>query len=154
MEKYKNTFIKFLKTPIFIVPLIIVLIGSYGYLLTHATVNMDNLSGDRYYDENELIKQQRLASPIIDKIFDIMDFYPFFGDFIAVLILFIAVILFCTLFDFLSKGKIKMIAYTIFACFFVSYPMIMESFAFTPMGISIGLGFCCIAISLFLFNEF
>ncbi len=110
MEKYKDSFIKFFKTPIFIVPLIIVLIGSYGYLLTHSTVNMDNLSCDRYYGENELIKQQRLAAPIIEKIFNVMDFYPFFADFIAVLFLLIASVLFCTLFDFISKGKIKTIS--------------------------------------------
>ena len=154
MEKYRDLILKFFKNPMFIIPLIIVTIGSFGYLLGHATVNVDTLSADRYYGENVLIKQGRLMAPLIDKIFNIMNFYPFLVDFIAVLLLMLAAVLFCSLFDSVSKGKIKMIAYTIFACFFVSYPLIMEAFVFEPMGISIALGFCFIALSLILFNEY
>ena len=153
MAKYKDLVLKFFKNPMFIIPLIIVTIGSFGYLLGHETINIDVLSSDRYYGENVLIEQGRLMAPLIDKIFNIMNFYPFLADFIAVLFLMLGAILFCAFFDSASKGKIKMIAYTIFACFFVSYPLLMEAFVFEPMGISIALGFCFIAISLMLLNE-
>ena len=154
MEKYKKSAIKLIKTPTFIVPLIIVAIAGFGYLLTHTTVNVDVLSGNRYIDGTELIAQQRLLAPIIDKIFNIMDFYPFLVDFIAVLFLMVATILFCSLFDVVSKSKIKTISYTIFSCLFISYPLMMEIFPYTPAGLSISIGFCLTALSLIVFYEF
>ena len=154
MEKYKKSAIKLLKTPTFIVPLIIVTIASFGYLLTHTAVSVDVLASDRYTDGIELIAQQRLLAPIIDKIFNIMDFYPFLVDFIAVLFLILATILFCSLFDVVSKSKIKTISYTIFSCFFISYPLMMEIFPYTPAGLSIAIGFCLTALSLIVFYEF
>lgn len=154
MEKYKNTFIKFLKTPIFIVPLIIVIIASYGYLLTHSTVNIDSLTYELYHENNLLLGQKRVMSPLIEKIFHTMNYYPFFGDFLGLLLITIWAILFCTVFDVITKSKIKIGAYTIFACIFMSYPLIMDEIAAATMSICIGLGFCFIAIALALMNEF
>ncbi len=154
MEKYKKSFINLLKTPVFIIPLIIVAIGSYGFLLSHSAVNVDTLSANRYYDEGLFISQQRVVGILVDKIFNIMDFRPFLGDFIAVLLLMIASGLYCSLFDNISKNKIKTIAFTVFSCFFISYPLIMEIFTYSPIGICISLGFCFTAISLMLMEEF
>ena len=153
MEKYKESFIRLIKNKGFIITVIIVAVASYGYLLEHCTVNIDTLSGDRYYKGGDLIAQGRLLGPVIDKIFNVMNYYPFFADFIAVIFLIISAVLYCTLFDVVSKGKVKMISYTIFACFFISYPLIMEVMPFIPMGISIGLGFCLVALSLIAYNE-
>ena len=153
MEKYKQSFIKLITNKSFLITVIIVAIASYGYTLEHVAVNIDVLSADKFMEGTELIAQHRLMGPIIERIFNIMDFYPFLGDFIAVILLIISAILYCSLFDVISKGKIKNIAYTIFACFFISYPLIMEIFVFSPMGISIALGFCLIAISLMFIHE-
>lgn len=83
-----------------------------------------------------------------------MDFYPFFVDFITVILLIIAAILFCSLFNEISKGRLRKIAYTIFACFFITYPLVMEIFTYVPMGISISLGFIAIALSLISYTEY
>ena len=154
MEKYKKSAINLIKNPIFIVPVIIVAIASFGYLLSHSTVNVDVLSADRYFYGNELVSQQRIFAPLINKVLNIMGFYPFLVDFLAVLFLIISTILYCSFFDVISKNKIKTIAYTIFSCFFISYPLMMEYFTYEPMGLTTSFGFCFIAISLILFYEY
>ncbi len=153
MEKYKKKIIEFIKNPKFIIPLIIVVIASFGYLSTHEFVNGDALTNDRYCDGDELIAQGRLFFPIVDRIFNIFDFYPFFLTLIFMLVLMFATILFCALFDIESNGKIKCIAYTVFACSFVSYPLAMEMYAGLTMRLGIAMGFCFIATSLILINE-
>lgn len=154
MEKYKKSVIKLMKNPWFIVPVIIVAIASFGYLLTHDTVNIDTLASNRYYDGTELIAQGRLVNPLLDKIFNVMEYKPFFVNFLAVLFLILATLLYSSLFDVVSKSKIKLGAYTIFACLFISYPLSMEVFLYEPMGLSIALGFNFTALSLIAFYEF
>lgn len=154
MKEYKQIGINLIKKLEYIIPLLIVTIASYGYLLTHSTVNVDVLSSERYFKGEYLIAQKRLMGPILERIFGVMDFYPFFADFIAVLLLIMASILFCILFYVISNGRIKIIAYTIFSCSFISYPLMMQVFPYVPMGISIGLGFCLVAISLIAFQDF
>ena len=154
MREYKKIAIKIIKKLNYIIPIILVTIASYGYLLIHNTVNIDVLSGDKYFNGEYLIAQKRIAGPILQKVFGIFDFYPFLADFIAVILFIIASVLFCTLFHVTSKGKIKTIAYTIFSCLFISYPLMMQFFPYIPMGISIGLGYCLVAISILSFESF
>ena len=154
MEKYKKSFIKLLKTPEFIIPIILVSIGGFGYLLSHSTINVDNLSADRYFQGTQLLAQKRLVAPILDKILGVMNYYPFLVDFLAVVCFIFVATMFCSLFDVISKNKIKTISYTIFSCFFISYPLMMEYFVYLPMGLTIALGFVFAAISLILLHEF
>lgn len=154
MKEYKEIAVNFMKKTDYIIPLILVTIASYGYFLINSTVNVDVLSSERYFKGEYLIAQKRIAGPILERIFGIFDFYPFLADFIAVIFFIIASILFCTLFYVISNGKIKTIAYTIFSCLFVSYPLMMQILPYIPMGISIGLGFSLVAISLLSFKKF
>lgn len=153
MKKYKENAFDLFKNLKFILPVIFIAILGYGYLLTHSTVNVDTLSADRYFEGSELIGQSRLLAPILDKLLGIMNFYPFFVDFIAVVLLIIAGIVFCSLFKEASNGKIKNKSYVIFTCFFITYPLLMEVFTYVPMGLSISIGFILIGISLMLARE-
>ncbi len=153
MEKYKKSAIKLIKNPSFIVPIVIVAIASYGYLLGHSTINVDVLAADRYFQGMELVAQGRIVLPILEKILKIFNFYPFLVDFIAVLFFIFDILLYCSIFDVMSKNKIKPIAYTVFACIFISYPLIMEYFTFVPLGLSCAMAFALVAISIILFNE-
>ena len=64
MDKYRKQIICFLKDFTFIVPVIIVTILGYGYLLAHSTVNVDSLSADRYFEGLELIRSIKTCRPI------------------------------------------------------------------------------------------
>ncbi len=154
MKEYKDIFVDFIKNPKYIVPLIIVAIAGFGYLLMHSTINVDVLSAERYFEGTELIAQSRLMGPIIEKIFNVMNYSPFFVDFLAVLFLISATTLFCTLFKKIAGKKINIVAYTIFSCLFISYPLMMEAFTYTPMSLSLALAFNFTVISLILALEY
>lgn len=154
MEKYQKSFKEFLTDVSYIVPVILIAILSFGFVLTHESVNVDTLSAERYFENGELIAQGRIGAVLIHKIFDIMEFNPFFVDFIAVIFLVLTAITFCMLFKEITKNQIPQIAYPIFSGFFISYPLIHEIFVYTPSSLSVGLGFFLIAISLIGMYEF
>lgn len=56
----KENFISYIKDPIYMLLLIITAVGSYGFLITHYSVSVDDLEYDRYYF-GELIAQGRLT---------------------------------------------------------------------------------------------
>lgn len=154
MEKYQKNIKEFLTDVSYIVPVILIAILSFGYVITHESINVDTLSADRYFENGELIAQGRIGAVLIHKIFDIMEFNPFFVDFIAVIFLVLTAITFCMLFKEITKNQIPKIAYLIFSGFFISYPLIHEIFVYTPSSLSVGLGFFLIAISLIGMYEF
>ena len=154
MEKYQKNIKEFLTDVSYIVPVILIAILSFGYVITHESINVDTLSADRYFENGELIAQGRIGAVLIHKIFDIMEFNPFFVDFIAVIFLVLTAITFCMLFKEITKNQIPKIAYLIFSGFFISYPLIHEIFVYTPSSLSVGLGFFLTAISLIGMYEF
>jgi len=150
---YKENIEKLIKNVWFIVPVILTTILSFGYVVNNTAISVDTLSGNRYFSEGELIAQGRFTATLIHKIFNVMEFNPFFVDTLAVVFLVISSIVMCSLFMTISQGKIKDIAYTIFSCIFVSYPLINEIFVYTPAGLSVGIGYFMIAVSLILMYE-
>ena len=147
MEKYKKSFRELLTDVTYIIPVIIIALLSFGFVLTHESINIDTLSADRYYEGGELIAQGRIGAVLIHSVFNIMEFNPFFVDCIAVIFLILSAMIFCILFKEIAKNKIHPVAYLIFSGFFISYPLIHEIFVYTPASLSIGIGFFLIGIS-------
>jgi len=137
----------------YIVPLILVAILSFGFVVTHYSINIDTLSANRYYEEGMLIGQNRVTATVLEKIFNIMEYNPFFVDFIAVVFLVLSAISFCVLFKRV-KDNSNILPFTAFSCIFVSYPLINEIFVYTPASLSIAIGYFMTAISLIIMNEF
>ena len=153
MDFYKENTPKLIKSLKFIVPVLITVILSFGFVITHSCVNIDTLAYDRYFEKGELLAQGRLTAPLLNKVFGVMNFNPFFVDTIAVILLITASILWCLLFKRVSKNGLKDIVYTVFACLFLSYPLICEIFTYTPSGISIGIGYCFTILALIIGYE-
>lgn len=144
----KKSFCSFIKDKRYMIVTILIAILSFGFVVTHSSVNIDTLSSERYFDQGVLIGQGRVTGAILQSIFNVMQFNPFFVDFIAVVLLMIAGMLFCTLFKIVTKDKINDICYIIFSGIFISYPLINEIFVYTPASLSIGFGFCSVAFAL------
>lgn len=153
MGKYKDNIEKLIKNVWFIVPVILTAVLSFGYAITNTSISVDTLSGERYFSEGELIAQGRFTATLIHKIFSVMEFNPFFVDTLAVIFLVMSAIAMCSLFMVISQDKIKNVAYTIFACVFISYPLINEIFVYTPAGLSVGIGYFMTAVSLIFMYE-
>ena len=154
MHTIKERVEYFIKDFYYMVPVIIIAILSFGFVITHTCISMDTLSDYRYFDGTELLAQKRFTMFFFNKIFHIMEFNPFFIDFIAVLFLIISAITFCIVMQKASNGKISKICYTIFSCLFISYPLINEIFIYTPAGLSIALGYFGTAISILFLQHF
>lgn len=153
LSQYKDEIKEFFSNKKYYIPVLLVALFSYGFLLTHYSVNIDTLSSDRYFEEGVLLGQGRLTATIVHKIFNVMEFNPFFVDGIAVVILILSAISMCALFKRIVKDKLSMASYTIFSCLFLSYPLINEIFVYTPAGLSISLGFLMVSISLIIMYE-
>ena len=153
LSQYVDEIKYFLKHKLYYIPVLIVALFSYGFLVTHYSVNIDTLSSERYFEQGLLLGQGRLTAAVIHKIFNVMEFNPFLVDGIAVIILILAAIGMCTLFKRITKDKLSLASYTIFSCLFLSYPLINEIFVYTPASISISLGFFMVSISLIIMYE-
>lgn len=154
MKSLKEEIEFFTKKIEYIIPLIITAILSFGFVITHYSVNIDTLSSERYFREGELLTQHRFGGVLLDKIFGVMEYNPFFVDCLAVIFLIMASIAFCILFKKISNNKVNIVAYTIFSCLFVSYPLINEIFSYTPMSFLICFSFFITAIVLNLLYSY
>lgn len=154
MKTLKEDIEFFVKKIEYIIPLIITAILSFGFVITHYSVNIDTLSSERYYREGELLTQSRYGGVLLDKILGVMEYNPFFVDCLAVIFLVMASITFCILFKKISKNKINTVAYTIFSCLFVSYPLINEIFVYTPMSFGVCFSFFIAAVILNLLYSY
>lgn len=148
MKEFKEDIEFFVKKIEYIIPLIITAILSFGFVITHYSVNIDTLSAERYYREGELLAQSRYGGVLLDKIFKVMEFNPFFVDCLAVIFLIAASVVFCILFKRISNSKINIVSYIIFSCLFVSYPLINEIFVYTPMSLGVCFSFFMVAVAL------
>ncbi len=146
MKKFKEDLEYFVKDFYYLASVILTAILSFGFVITHYSVNIDTLSFTRYYDGSELIAQGRFGSVFLNQIFHIFKFDPFYVDLFAVIFLVLASILLCMMFKSLIKNKLSMISYILFSCLFISYPLIHEIFVYTPASLSIGLGFFTIGV--------
>ena len=142
----KKGLFSYINDRLYMIALIITAIGSYGFLVTHYSVSIDDLDYDRYY-YGELIAQGRLSATIFHRFFGITDNYIWIDDFLGILFMCIGVMLLCIIFDqFVSTPN--RIPQMIFSCIFVSYPLHSELFSYSGCSIAVGLGLVLVAVSL------
>jgi hypothetical protein len=125
---------------------------SFGFTLNNPVIGFDDTAFDIYFDDKLLIAQGRFGPAILNEIFHIYTFNPFFLDFCAVICLFISAIMFCVLFKIVSNDKLHPISYTIFACFMISYPLMSEIFCYMTASFTICISYLIVALTLILMN--
>ncbi|WP_303871852.1 glucosyltransferase domain-containing protein [Acetobacterium wieringae] len=153
LNQFKENVKYFLNSKWFIIPLLLVTSMSFGFTLTHPTVSVDDMAMDYYYRQNELLIQGRFFQVLIDKVLGIYNFRPFVLDFLAILCLIAAAVLWCALFKKVTNNQLKPMVYLVFACFFVSYPLITEIFIYMGSDFETGLGHLMIPFILFIMDA-
>jgi len=154
MDFYRNHFIEFIKDWRYMIPTSIVTIMSFGFTLNNAVISTDDTAFDLHFDYYGLIGQGRFGAILLDKIFRIYQFNPFFLDFCAVLCFFVSAMLFCIIFKDSSKNKLHPLTYTVFSCFMITYPLMSEIFCYMTASFTIGICFLLTALALILINLF
>ena len=126
----------------------------YGFALTNPSVSTDDTAASLYFEGGELIAQGRFFPVIINKLLGGMNFTPFWLEFMAIIMMVLAGLLYLCLFKKVTKDKLSKVCYVLFIPIFISYPLINEIFIYNTAVISIGIGYLFTAIAILCAYEF
>lgn len=145
----KKHFGELIKTPSYLIPVLLTVLSSYFYFCTHISIGIDDLTTPRYMS-GELLAQGRFTGQLIDFVlpFDSIEvLYNFIGIFLYAL----SAVFFCLLFRILLFDEsTNMTKYTFFSCIFISYPITIEIFCYHGLPFAIGGNTILILITIFL----
>ncbi len=145
-------FMSFAKNKLYVVLLALTAVGSYGFMITHHTIGMDDTPYAYYFEEGLAAIVGRWVLYLMNKVVSVAEFAPFLTDFAGVLILMVAVTVWCALFYSVLKDRVPWYGYLFFACIFVSCPLISEVYVYYLHN-GIAIGYLCSGISLCLFLD-
>lgn len=152
-NEYKNTTKFFLKNKAFIVAIILVTILSFGFTITHPSVGMDETAFGRYYQDNEMLESGRWGSYLIYRGLNIIEFTPFWIDFVVTSIIVITAVLWCVFLKKNLEEKLSLGAYIIFATIFISFPLINECYIFSNSSLAVMIGTFLASLGIMVFYE-
>lgn len=149
MKDWIKDYVAFWKNKYYVVALSLTALMSFGYLVTHQTVGIDDTPYAYYFEEGLAAIVGRWVMFLVNKVFHISDFAPFVTDLAGVLILMAAVTVWCVLMKRIFGKKIPMAGYILYACLFLSNPLHSEVFTYylhngVAMGyLFSGISLCC-----------
>lgn len=152
-EEYKKSVNYFLKNKVFIVAVILITVLSFGFTITNSSIGMDDTAFDRYYQGKEMLAIGRWGSYLVYQILNIIEFIPFWIDFIASSIIMLTAVLWCVFLKKNLKDKLSLGAYIAFATVFISFPIINEIFIFANCNIAVMLGSFLASLGIMIFYE-
>lgn len=147
MRGFQKDFSFFVKRFWFIVPLLIVAAIGYGFHTTNFTIGIDTLARERYIFGGYSFKIGRFTLPVLARLLHFESTFPFAEPLFSLLLLIAAAIALCIVFKRVSGDKLHPAVYTIFACIFISYPLISEIWIYAMMNWSVALGYLLISIA-------
>ena len=125
---------------------------SYGFLVTHSAIGIDDTPYAYYFEEGLAAIVGRWVLFLLNKLVHIADYAPFLTDLGGVLILMAGVTVWCALFYSVFGETVPKPGYIMFSCLFLSSPILSEVFTyFLHNGVALGYLFC--GISLCFFRE-
>lgn len=152
MKKWLDDLSVFYKNKAYVLLLCLTAVCSYGFLITHAAVGIDDTPYSYYFEEGLVAIVGRWVLFLLNKIVHIAEFAPFLTDFAGVLIFMAAVTVWCVLFYSILGEKVPWYGYLFFAGVFLSSPLISEVYTYyLHNGVSIG--YLCSGLSLCFFRE-
>ncbi len=125
----------------FRIPLLITLLCSYGFFVTHYAVGIDDTAMGRYFTEGLAPVEGRWVIFLLNKIIPLITFTPFLTDFLGVLFLTVFAVMFCAIWSILSDGRMKPWMLSLVACLIVSNPISSEVFVYYLHN-GVGIGYC------------
>ena len=142
----------FMKQEYYMAALLLTGICSYGFEITHPSIGIDDTAISLYFSEGLAVVMGRWTIFLINKIFHLAEFAPFMPELAGVLCLMIAAILFSVLLKRLMGDRIGIAGYTIFACVFLSNPIISEVYIYYLHN-GVDLGYLGTALALLAFMK-
>lgn len=142
-----------MKNKVYMAVLSLTAVCSYGFLVTHQTVGIDDTPYAYYFEEGLNAIVGRWFLYLVNKVFHVAEFSPFMTDLAGVLILMAAAVVWCSLLRTICGDKVPMWGYVFFGSIFISCPLLSEVYTYyLHNGVSVG--YLCTGISLCFFQEF
>lgn len=137
------------------IPLLITAICSYGFFITNYAIGLDDTSIPRYYVEGRAPAMGRYTMYLLERIYKVAEFSPFIMEFISILMLMLTAVVCIVLFKNIIKEEIPMVIYSVFACVFISYPLINEVIVYYVHGTpGIALGYLLTTLGILWIYQF
>ena len=137
----KQEFGYFLKNAKFRAALGLTLLLSYGYAIATTRVSIDSLEGDRYIGTGGvMLSTGRFGMNLWAAVLGYgraEPSYAFGIDLLAALLLALAAVSFCALLRKAAQDRISMFGYGLFACLFVSYPLMNEIWEYSGANVCV-----------------
>ena len=124
----------------------LVSIFSYGYVITHETIGMDDTGIECYFSDGLAPQVGRWTLFLLNKIFHMSEFTPYFMDLLGVLLLVGSVIIYVILFKRVTRNQIGTFGCLAFGCLFLSSPFMGEVFIYYLHN-GIGLSFFLLSLT-------
>lgn len=152
MKKWMIYLREFYQNRIYLLLLGLSALFSYGFLVTHSAIGIDDTPYAYYFEEGLAAIVGRWVLFLLNKLVHIADYAPFLTDLGGVLILMAGVTVWCALFYSVFGETVPKPGYIMFSCLFLSSPILSEVFTyFLHNGVALGYLFC--GISLCFFRE-
>lgn len=134
------------KEKCFAIGILVTMLLSYGTLLIHPTVGIDDTAFKVYFVDGVAPAMGRWCLYIINKIIP-LSYNPYFMELIGMISLFFSVTLWCVLLKKLFRDTIPYWGYTIFGCVILSSPILSEVVVYyLHNGIFTGYGITALAV--------
>ena len=136
---------------------IIIAIVSFGFAITNFSVGVDDPMRDHYLysgDSGSMIQQGRLLHVVFNGVTGLVDYIPFFNEFVAAGLFLVSALLFAALFQYITNNKFSVQTVTAFCCIYVSYSIINEKFIYSLDIIVTMISYCCSALALMYAYKF
>lgn len=151
MKKWMEDFSFFCKNKYYVLALSLTAVFSYGFLVTHQTVGIDDTPFAYYFEEGLAAIVGRWVLFLLNKVIHISDFAPFLTDLAGVLIFMAGVTVWCVLLKRIFRDRIPMYGYILFSCLFLSNPLISEVYTYyLHNGVAVGYLFSGLSLSFFM----
>lgn len=142
----------FLHQKIYMVMLCLTAVCSYGFAITHYSIGSDDTAMGLWLGEGLEVVMGRWTVFLIDKLFHLSEFAPFMLEFVGALFLMLGATMFAVLLRRIFGQKGGIWGYTLFACVFISCPIISEIWVYYYHE-GVDLGYVLTALALLLFMD-
>lgn len=152
LQKWKDCFMNLCGSRVYRGVLLLTAFCSYGFLVTHHTIGIDDTPFALYFEEGLNAIVGRWSLFLLNKIFHVAEFSPFITDLAGVLILMAAVTVWSALLYSICGDRVPRWGYLFFSCIFLSCPLLAEVYPYyLHNGVSVG--YLCTGISLCFFRQ-
>lgn len=143
----------FITNRIYVISLILAAAAGYGYVFTHGTCGIDDVAISVYFKSGLGVAIGRWPFYLINKIIPVVPYKAFIMDFVTVLLLMIATILWSGILRMVADKEYPIWTYIAFSVLFLDYSIIAPVFVYYLQN---GIGFVYIltALAVYGFYEY